>query len=94
MIDAKMKRVHAKPNGTSPIRMYIAKGPGAVGERRCMIDTYTDRTSSTPNTKSVIMPSKADTRLGLDFSNDKITAADMKEDAIEAIVMKGVNALR
>jgi len=33
-------------------------------------------------------------RLGFDFSNDKIAAAAMKEDAIEAIVMKGVNDLR
>jgi len=40
------------------------------------------------------MPSKADARLGLDFSKDKITAADMNDDAIEAIVTKGVNALR
>jgi len=89
-----VKRVHAKPNGTSPISTYNAKGPRTVGDCRCIMDTYTDRANSIANTKSVIIPSKADARLGLDFSKDKITAADMNDDAIEAIMTKGVNVLR
>jgi hypothetical protein len=58
------------------------------------MDTNTDRASSIAKTENVKIPKKADVRPGLDLSKDRITAADMKEDAIEAIVMKGVNVLR
>ena len=83
--------MHANPNGTSPISAYIAtaKGDGGVIRER-----YTDKTISAAKTVSVKTPNKIDMRLGFDFSNDKIAAAAMKEDAIEAIVMKGVNDLR
>jgi len=86
--------VHANPNGTSPIRAYISKGATTVGDRGRTSERYTDRAISPAKTESVKTPNKIDMRLGLDFSNDKITAAAMNEDAIEAIVMKGVNDLR
>ena len=86
--------VHANPNGTRPISAYIAKGATAVGDRGRTRERYADRAISTAKTESVKTPNKIDVRLGLDFSNDKITAAAMKEDAIEAIVMKGANDLR
>jgi len=60
----------------------------------CTIERYIDRTISVAKTESVRIPNGTDRRPGLDFSNDKITEAAMNEDAIEAIVMKGVNNLR
>lgn len=86
--------VHAKPNGTSPIRTYIARGVSTVGGNGRMTETYVDRMISVTKTESVNIPNGTVMRPGFDFSNDKITAAAMKHDAIEAIVMKGVNDLR
>ena len=58
------------------------------------MERYIDRAISATKTESVKTEKKIDTRLGFDFSNDKIAVADMKQDAIEAIVIKGVNDLR
>jgi hypothetical protein len=49
---------------------------------------------SAVSTESVRIPNKTDATLAFDFSNDRITAATTKEDAIETVVMNGVNALR
>ena len=86
--------VHAKPKGTSPIRAYIDKATRAAGENGRMMETYIDRAISTAKTESVKTPKRIEMRLGFDFSNDKMVAADMKQDAIEAMVTKGVNDLR
>ena len=93
-MDARVNMVHAKPNGTSPISAYIAKGASAVGDAGRNKERYADNAISNAKTESVKTPNKTDIRLGLDFSNDKIAAAAMKEDAIEAKVMKGANDLR
>lgn len=49
---------------------------------------------SAVNAESVRIPNMTDLALAFDFSNDKITAATRKEDAIETLVMNGVNVLR
>jgi hypothetical protein len=59
-MEARVKRVQAKPNGTRPIRAYIAKDSRAVVECRSIKDTYTDRPNSVAKTKSVAIPSEAD----------------------------------
>jgi hypothetical protein len=46
------------------------------------------------NTESVRIPNRTDAALTLALSNETITAATTKEDANEARVMNGVNALR
>ena len=86
--------VHAKPNGTSPIRTYTAKAVSVVADGGRKTKTYIDRAISPAKTKRVKKPNRTVIRLGLDFSNDKITAPAMKEVAIAAIAMKGVNDLR
>jgi hypothetical protein len=53
-----------------------------------------ERAISVARTKNVNVLSRIDVRVGVDFSNDKITTAEMKEDANEAIVTKGVKDLR
>jgi len=58
------------------------------------MESNIDRAISATKTESVKTEKEIDTRLGFDFSNDKIAVADMKQDAIEAIVIKGVNDLR
>ena len=49
---------------------------------------------SAVNTKSVRIPSAIDATLVFDFSNVKMTAAATREDAIDTVVMNGVNDLR
>jgi hypothetical protein len=46
------------------------------------------------NTESVRIPNKTAAALAFDFSNDKSTVATIKDEAIEALVTNGVNALR
>jgi len=58
------------------------------------MERYIDRAISATKTESVKTEKKIDARLGFDFSNDKIAVADMKQDAIEAIVIKGDKDLR
>ena len=86
--------MQANPKGTSPISTYIAIGAGVAADKGRTVETYAERTISATKTESVKIPSKTEKRLGRDFSNDRIAAAAMKEDAIAATVTKGDKTLR
>ena len=57
-------------------------------------ETQIDMPTSTAMTKNVKSPTIEVTRLGVVFSKESITSIAMKEDAIDAIVMKGIKDTR
>ena len=59
-----------------------------------VIDRYMESDNSATNTERVSNPRLKDIPFGFDFSNDRIAAAAMNDEAIEASVINGANDLR